>query len=429
MYSVEKYGQELRYRDKVEDVTLTLPVKNFADLITIEEPVGAKWPDALESALRNPVKSRPLAELVRGHKQVAIIIPDSTRGVPVAQILPQLVTTLAAEGLGLDTITVVVATGVHRPATPEEIDDLLGPLKGKIKIISHDAFNKEELVFLGTTTRGTPVEVNRTVYECDFRIAIGKVEPHEFAGFSGGRKAILPGVSAERTIEINHRPEMLLVPEARPGVLEGNPVSEDMVEAARMLGLDFVVNVVQGAAGEILEVFAGDMEAAHQAAAQYLRSFCQVDLKRKPDIVVTTPGKPLNIDFYQALKAIIALEHVIAPGGTIVLYSACPDGLGTTDMFKPYEGAASIDDVIANLKATYKIQMDHALLVCKVLAHGVHVIASSPNVPGDKLEAVMFESACSPQEALDRALFRRENAKVLFYPQPQRTLPNVLAID
>ncbi|MGI6598029.1 MAG: nickel-dependent lactate racemase [bacterium] len=429
MYSVTKHGRELTYRDEVEDVTLTLPVRNFEGLITIEEPVAAKWPDALQSALSNPIGSRPLAELVCGHKRVAIIIPDSTRGVPVAQILPQLVTNLAAEGLGLDAITVVVATGVHRPATSEELDNLLGSLKGKIKIINHDAFEKEELVFLGTTTRGTPVEVNRTVYESDFRIAIGKVEPHEFAGFSGGRKAILPGVSAEHTIEINHRPEMLLVSEASPGVLEGNPVSEDMVEAAIMSGLNFVVNVVQGATGEILEVFAGDMEAAHRAAVQYLRSFCQVDLKRRPDIVVTTPGKPLNIDFYQSLKAVIALEHVMTPDGTIVLYSACPDGLGTTDMFKPYEGARCIDDVIDNLKATYKIQMDHALLVCKVLAHGVHVIASSPNVPSCKLESVMFENADSPQEALDKALSRSEDAMVLFYPQPQRTLPNVLAID
>lgn len=429
MYRVEKCGQSLYYRDKVEGISITVPAENFAGLITIEEPAGAKWPEALKHALTNPLGTRPLSELVHGHERAVIIIPDSTRGVPVAQILPQLVTELAAEGLGPEAVTVVVATGVHRPANEQEIDSLLGPLKGKVKIINHDAFNKEELVFLGTTTRGTPVEVNRTVYECDLRIAIGKVEPHEFAGFSGGRKAILPGVSGEHTIEINHRPEMLLLPKASPGVLEGNPVSEDMVEAARMLGLDFVVNLVQGAAGEILGVFAGDMEAAHQEAARFLRSFCQVVVEGRPDIVVTTPGKPLNIDFYQSLKGIIALENVVAPGGTIVLYSACPDGLGTTDMFKPYDGAKCIDDVITNLKSGYKIQMDHALLTCKVLAHGVHVIASSPNVPRDKLEAIMFESACSPQEALDRALSRKQNARVLFYPQPQRTLPNVLAID
>ena len=158
------------------------------------------------------------------------------------------------------------------------------------------------------------------------------------------------------------------------------------------------------------------MEEAHQRAVEYIRAFCQIDLQHKADIVVTTPGKPLNIDLYQSLKAVIALEHVIAPGGTIVLYSACPDGLGTTDMFKPYEGAKTIDDVITNLKASYKIQMDHSLLVCKVLAHGIHVIAHSPRVPAEKFTAIMFESASSPQEALEKALARKKDAKVLFIP-------------
>lgn len=431
MYRVVRCSGLISFRDEVEAVELTVSEEAFAGMVSVAEPPAAAWPARLEAALKEPVGSPPLTELARGHKRVTIIVPDATRGVPVADILPQVVTELTDGAIGLEQITVVVATGVHRPATEAEITALLGPLAGKVKAINHNPYDVSQLVYLGTTSCGTPVEVNRTVYESDFRIAVGKVEPHEFAGFSGGRKAVLPGIAGERTIETNHRPEMLLAPEARPGVLAGNPVSEDMDEAAAMLGVDFIVNVVQGAGGQILGVFAGALQAAHRAAVEFMRSFCTVELGEKPDIVVTTPGKPLNIDLYQSLKAVIALGEVVRPGGAIVLYSACPDGLGTTDMFKPYQGAGRLEDVIANLKADYKIQMDHALLVCKVLARGITVLATSPNVPAAAWEKIRFRSASSAQEALDRALATCPQAapRVLFYPQPQRTLPRVTGGD
>lgn len=427
MYSVNRSGGLIRYRDEVEAVEILLAEDLFAGLVSVSEPTIAAWPEALGQALAHPCGCRPLSTLARGHQRVAIIVPDATRGVPVARLLPAVVAELEAAGVPLEQITVVVATGVHRPATETEILELLGPLAGRLRVINHDPYDPAELVYLGTTSRGTPVEVNRTVYESDFRIAIGKVEPHEFAGFSGGRKAVLPGIAGERTIQVNHRPEMLLIPESTSGNLAGNPISEDMDEAAALLGIHFIINTVQGAQGEILKVFAGELRAAHRVAVEFLRSFCQVELAERPDIVVTTPGKPLNIDFYQSLKAIIALENVVKPGGTIVLYSACPDGLGTSDMFKPYQGARGIGDVIENLKADYKIQMDHALLVSKVMARNVTVVATSPNVPAEKLEQVMFQSAGSPQEALDKALAKcpQPKPRVLFYPQPQRTLPRI----
>lgn len=427
MYKLERQGDYVVYQDNIESVEITIPTETCVGLIYVEEPPAAIWPESLDGVLHSPIGCPALRRLVKGHKRIAIIVPDATRGAPVASILPVVVAELEAGGIRLDQITVVVAVGVHRPATDHEIAELLGSLTGKIKIINHDPFDRNGLVYLGTTSHGTPVEVNRIVQECDFRIAIGKVEPHEFAGFSGGRKSVLPGIASERTIEVNHRVEMLLEPKARAGVMEGNPISEDMTEAASMLGIDFIVNVVQGMHGETLGVFAGALEEAHHAAISFVRSFCQVALAERADIVVTTPGKPLNIDFYQSLKAIIALENVVVPGGAIVLYSACSDGVGTSDMFKPYEGAVSIADVIANLKNDYKIQMDHALLVGKVQAHGIRVIATSPNVPGEKLEKIMFQCAWSPQEALDKAMaaYGQRTPRILFYPQPQRTLPQV----
>jgi nickel-dependent lactate racemase len=371
MYNLIIDGDSLCYSDDIEGVDITIPAKYSANLITFTEPVAPEWADICGQALANPLGCNSLREIAQGCKKVAIVIPDATRGVPVHKILPPVVNELTAVGVKMEQIGVIIATGVHRPANQREIKELLGPLFGRLHVTNHNPWAEEELVNIGTTSYGTPVEVNRMVYESDLRIAIGKVEPHEFAGFSGGRKAVLPGIAGEKSIEINHRPEMLLNSQARPGILVGNPISEDMTMAAEMLGLDFVVNVVQSQEGEVIGVFAGEMQAVLTEAVEFLRSFCNVELTGQADIVVTTPGRPLNIDFYQSLKAIIALEAVVAPGGTIVFYSECPDGLGTSDMFTPYRGAKTINDVIANLKSKYKIQMDHALLVSRVLARGI----------------------------------------------------------
>jgi nickel-dependent lactate racemase len=431
LYRLEKNAGLVYYRDQAEDVELTLHEEYCAGLIEVEEPLAIEWPKQLEFSLRHPVGSPPLAQLAEGRERVAIIVPDVTRGVPVADILPTVIHELERSAIRLEQVTVVIATGVHRPASREEIATIVGSLAGRVRVINHNPFEPGQLVYLGTTRLGTPIEINRTVFEADLRIAIGKVEPHEFAGFSGGRKAVLPGVASEHTIQMNHSPEMLLVPRAAPGLLEGNPVSEDMDEAADMLGLDFIVNTVQGTQGQRLGVFAGELKKAHREAVKFVRSFCGIEIEEQPDIIVTTPGPPLNIDLYQSLKSIIALGELLQPGGIIVLYSACPDGFGTTDMFTPYKGVKSLEEVITNLKAGYKIQMDHALLVTKVLLRGITVIATSPNIPSDVWSSIWFRGANSPQEALAIALAtsHKSRPRVLFYPQPQRTLPRVKQIE
>ena len=391
----------------------------------LNEPAALKWPEGASEAFQNPIGSAPLHQIARGAQKVAIIVSDASRGIPTAKILPFVVTELTAAGVRPEQITVVVATGVHRPANSEEISAILGPkYAGKLKVLNHQPFRQEQLKYLGETSFGTPVEVNKTVWESDFRIAIGKVEPHEFAGFSGGRKSVLPGISSEKTIEINHRPEMLLHPEARPGELEKNPISLDMLEAAQLLGINFIVNLVLNSAGEIIGLFTGSLKEAHLQAVQFMRSFCQFNFKTQPDIIVTTPGRPLNIDFYQSIKPLIALGPVMKAGNILVLYSACTDGMGTEDMLIPYEGATTPAEVIERLKQNYKIQMDHALLLCKILQKGVKVVATSPRVPAETLRRLFIEPAATPQQALEKALAMtgKTDAQVVFFPQPQRAL-------
>ncbi|MCK7467134.1 MAG: nickel-dependent lactate racemase [Desulfosudis oleivorans] len=247
------------------------------------------------AAFGSPRGTPLLRDIARGARRVAVIVADSTRGVPTAKVMPMILEELACAGRPERRITVVIATGVHRPATDDEVSDIVGRRTSTgLTVISHDPYDAGKLVYLGKTSHGTPVEVSRTVFDADLRISVGKVEPHEFAGFSGGRKSVLPGIASERTIEVNHRPEMLMSPEARPGQLLKNPIHLDMIEAAGMLKIHFTVNLVLNQAGETIGIFAGDLIEAHLAAVGFMRSFCQISLKARPDIIVTTPGRPLE---------------------------------------------------------------------------------------------------------------------------------------
>ncbi len=432
MYSLHEQGSKVIYRDRVEDAAISAERGQCLGLAGFEEPPAISWPGDFKAAFQLPLRTLPLRELAQGASRVAVIVSDSTRGVPTAKVMPMILQELASAGISPRDITVVVATGVHRPATEQEIGDIVGKehLDELPCTISHDPYDAEKLVYLGTTSYGTPVEVSRAVYEADFRISVGKVEPHEFAGFSGGRKSVLPGIASERTIEINHRPEMLMSPEARPGQLLKNPIHLDMIEAAMMLKIHFTVNLVLNQAGETVGIFAGDMIAAHLAAARFMRSYCQISLRHRPDIIVTTPGRPLNINFYQSVKPLIALAPVMAPGGVLVLYSSCRDGLGTEDMLIPYEGARDIEEVIRRLNADYRIQMDHALLLGKILLKGIRIVAATPSIDPDVLHKMFLDTAETPQKALEKAMnmVASPEPKVLFFPQAQRAL-SVLATE
>ncbi|NLV23518.1 MAG: nickel-dependent lactate racemase [Deltaproteobacteria bacterium] len=425
MYSFVRENGTATYRDDRENVSISAPAANCLGLIEIREPPVLSWPEDFRAAFARPQGTPSLRRLAQGAKNVAVIVSDSTRGVPTSAVIPMVLEELAAAGITPKGVTFVVATGVHRPATCEEIREIVGSdLADEVDVINHDPWAREKLTWLGETSYGTPVEINKTVFEADLRIIIGKVEPHEFAGFSGGRKSILPGVASERAIQFNHRPEMLLSSHACPGQLERNPIHLDMVEAAEMLGVQFTVNLVLNQAGEPIGIFTGALQDAHQAAVRFMRTFCQVSLKEPPDVVVTTPGWPLNIDFYQSIKPLIALAPVMAAGGALVLYSSCRDGLGTKDMLVPFAGARTTEDVVGHLRTNYKIQMDHALLLAKILQKEIHVIVAAPSVDSAVLGKMFLTAAPTPQEALQRAMemVRKPKPSILFFPQPQRAL-------
>ena len=428
MYSISKKNKKIIYSDDIENVKITIDEDNYLGLIDIHEPLEIKWPGDFLDAFMHPIKSKTIHELAKGAKQVALIVSDSTRGVPTSIVIPFIIQELEIAGISLNQIVVVIALGVHRPATKKEITEIIGyEYVDSLKIINHDPYDEKKLINLGKTSLGTPVEINKTIYQSDFRIIIGKVEAHEFAGFSGGRKSVLPGISSEKSIKINHRPEMLLKRGSIPGELKDNFINKDMIEAAKMLGIHYSVNFVVNGNGQTIGLFTDDPFDAHQKAVEFVISFCKVKIKEKPDIILTTPGFPLNIDFYQSIKPLISLQSILSEGGIIALYALCPDGFNSDDMLLPFEGTDDIDEVMRNLTKNYQIQMDHALFLCKILKKKIKIIATSPNVKGETFKKIFIEPASSPQKAVEKALkiSGKNNPKLLIFPQPQRTLPYI----
>ena len=302
---------------------------------------------ALPPALAKPTGAPPLHELARGRRSAVIITSDATRATPTAALIGPVIEQLARAGVSSDDVEVVIGVGAHRPATPDEIRRLLGgEWAARLRVTNHDA-RADDLVAIGRTPRGVPLLVNRRVAQADLRIAFGQVEPHEFAGFTGGRKAILPSVAGYETIVRNHALDMLTAATARPGVLEGNPIHEEMLAAARLARLDFIVNVALDR--ESRPDRRGRRRRRNRPTCNWStflrRHFGVPALIRPPAVIVTGPGQPLDINLYQTIKALVGVEPLLdadrggAAAPVVVLLSRCWDGGGSEEMFEPFRQA------------------------------------------------------------------------------------------
>jgi nickel-dependent lactate racemase len=416
------------YKDTQGEVSIRIPKENYIGCIQCNAlRREIQWPVEYLRALKNPYGAARLKDIAQGKRRVVILVGDYTRAVPAKMLLPPLMDELHQAGISESQITIVIACGLHRPSTRKEMAQIVGDnWVRRLKVVNHNALDSDRLTFLGKTRKGTPVWINSLVSESDLCIALGQIEPHEYAGFTGGRKSILPGVCGEETIRFNHSPEMIEHPLAKPGMLEGNPVHEDMVECALMAGIDFIVNVVINRDLKIIGVFAGDMLEAHSQGVDFVNSFSRVEIPTQPDIIITTPGKPLDVDFYQSLKALIAVDAIASPETIVVFYSSCPDGLGSMgrEMLKAFRGVATPEEVEMRVRSHHRVQMDHAFLLSKIMQKGIKIIAYSPNVPSNIIKEMMIP-ADSVQEGLDMALqlSKKKIPRVLVYPEAQRTLP------
>ena len=316
-----------------------IPAENVAYVLEPKDYPGV--PDEREAilrAVRNPIGRGPLMEAVTPSSKVVVIVTDNTRPCPDGRILPPLLAELETI-VPRENITILIALGLHAPMTEAQMIQKYGnDVMRNYRVMNHDP---EQTVFLGTTSQGTVVEVNPRIVEADIVVSTGFIEPHFFAGFSGGRKSIAPGVSSGRAIRKNHGYDMISHPKSKAGILEGNLIHEDMVEIARMAGLDFIVNVILNKQREISHVFAGDLVEAHEAGCRAAREVFGVEVPREVDIcIVTNSGAPLDLDLYQTCKGIDTAALVTRPGGIIIAVSACESGIGPAS-FRDLHGRCS----------------------------------------------------------------------------------------
>jgi len=307
------------------------------EITVIRKPAMPVQPDpraAVHAALSRPVGARALVEEARGKKTACILICDITRPVPNALLLPEIVQQLLDSGMKPGDITVLVATGLHRPNEGAELAELIGDawVLDTVRVVNHFARSDADHVDLGPTSRGTPVKLDRRFVEADVRIATGLVEPHFMAGFSGGRKVIAPGVAHRDTITTFHSARFMSHPKADNCVLDGNPLHEEQLEIVRKLGHVLAVNTVIDEHRRLSFVNYGEIIASHLAAVEFTRSYVQMPVSRRFNTVVTSAaGYPLDTTYYQTVKGMVGPVNILEPGGNLVVVSECSEGLGSEE--------------------------------------------------------------------------------------------------
>jgi nickel-dependent lactate racemase len=315
--------------------------------LTLEMPEGFEYrvlearsalpledaPAALEKALDAPIACPPLVELARGKRSAAISVCDITRPAPNREVLPPVLARLEAAGIPRANITILIATGLHRPASDAEIREICGEESAtRYRVLNHHARELSEHRRLGKTAAGTPVYIDERFVSADFHMTLGFIEPHLMLGYSGGRKLIAPGLAAQETIKVLHSPFFMRDPRAVEGSIEANPLHQELLEIARMTRHDFLVDVALGRGTPrrpIAGVFAGEPVAAHRRGVEFVSQVMLETLDQPVDAVITTAaGYPLDLTFYQAVKGITAASHIVKPGGKILLLAACEEGVG-----------------------------------------------------------------------------------------------------
>jgi nickel-dependent lactate racemase len=408
------------------EICVRVPARNLLGSIEPKEQHGAADAKAeVERALNAPIGSRRLSEITKAEHKVAIVVDDATRHTPSGVMLLPVLAELNTAGVKDENVTVIFGCGTHRAVKAEEADKLLdAEVLKRVKTISHDC-KAQDLVYIGTTkTHGTKVYLNRTFAEADLKVLVGDVGFHYYAGYGGGRKSVLPAVSGEETIKHNHA--MLLHANARTGVLAGNPVHEDMTEAAKLAKVNFVVNVVTNSKGEIVKAFAGDLEQAFLEAIKVVDEMYRVILDRRADVVIASPGgHPADINLFQAYKAVDNALGAVKRGGVIILVAECPEGHGDQVFYDWMMRFGELKAVEREIKRNFVLGGHKAYYLLKALqSHQIILVSSLP----DYYAANVFKlkTVRAVNDAVNEALkIVGSNGRVWVMPYGNFVLPEV----
>ncbi|MEJ2244435.1 MAG: nickel-dependent lactate racemase, partial [Candidatus Bathyarchaeota archaeon] len=358
------------------EVCARIPTRNFLGEIIPKQKVGVEDSRAeIERALNEPIGTKKLREIAKPGNKVAIVVNDATRPTPSHLMVVPLLDELNKSGVNDSEVTVIFGCGIHRPVTPQEQEKLIGKeALERVKTISHDA-NADDQVFVGETSNGTKVYLNKVFAEADIKILTGEINLHYYAGYGGGRKGVLPAVSSAQTIQQNH--SLLVSAKATTGVLEGNPVHEDMLEAARLAKVDFILNIVTNSKNQLIQAFAGDVEQAFLEGTKLVDEMYKVTIDQRANIVVVSAGgHPHDINLYQATKALQNALDAVKRNGIIILAAECPEGHGNEAFVEWMEKYPSLNRLEREIKRNFILGGHKAYFINKALQKVIIILVS-----------------------------------------------------
>ena len=387
-------------------------------------------PAALRQALRDPIGTPPLRELVQRGDRVVVVHSDLTRPMPNDRVLPVLLAELEQAGVRREDITLLNALGTHRRQTAQELVGMLGQaLVERYRCLQHDGWDDEQLVSLGQTRFGHPVRVNRTYMEADVKILTGFIEPHFFAGFSGGPKGVLPSIAGADSVLTNHGTQMIGHPQATWAVTQGNPLWEEMLEVALKTAPTFLLNVTLNRAREITGVFAGELRQAHAAGCEFCRRSALVPVPRLYDIVITTnSGYPLDLNLYQAVKGMSAAARIVRPGGSMIVAAECWDGIPEHGEYANLLRAASNpQELLARIETPgFACQDQWEAHIQALIQLRADVYVHSDGLSDEQIREALLLPCPSIEETLARLLEKYgPQATVCVLPEGPQTVPYV----
>lgn len=386
-----------------------------------DKKIETSEPGIVKKALESPINSERLSVLAEGKNNVLIITSDHTRPLPSKITLPVLLEETRVNNPGVN-IKILIATGFHRETTREEILDKFGPrVTENEEIIVHDAFNKDNMLLIGILPSGGELWINNLIEWADLIVAEGFIEPHMFAGFSGGRKSILPGICSKETIMYNHNAEFIGHRCSRTGILEGNPLHEDMVFAAKIAGLDFILNVALDQDKKIISAFSGNPEDAHVEGCSFVRERAVVSAVKSDIVVTSNGGYPLDQNVYQSVKGMTAAEACVNPGGIIIILAGCRNGHGGESFFKWFKESESPAAVLEKIDGISRedtiADQWEAQIMARIQVKCSMVILVSDLMDPEMIKDMHLVHANNFKEALDIAEERLGKEKdIVFIP-------------
>ncbi|MCJ7614436.1 nickel-dependent lactate racemase [Candidatus Bathyarchaeota archaeon] len=407
------------------EVCARIPTRNFLGSIEPKEKLGVEDSRAeIERALSQPIGTERLSEIAKAGDKVAIVVDDATRATPSYLMIIPLLDELNKAGVKDEDVTVIFGCGTHRPVNQEEKEKLLGAeTLARIKTVSHN-HKAEDQVSLGKTSHGTKVYVNKTFAEANVKVLAGDINLHYYAGYGGGRKGVLPAVSSAESIQQNHA--LLLHPKAATGVLDENPVHEDMMEAAKLAKVDFIVNIVTNSKNELVKAFAGDLEQAFLEGVKLVDEMYKVPIDKRANIVVVSAGgHPFDINLYQASKGIHNALEATKRRGVIVLVAECPEGHGNEVFCEWMEKFTDLKRMEKEIKKHFVLGGHKAYYLTRALQK-VTIILVSVMPDCYAVNTFKMRTARAMNDALRDAFeLAGKNAKVYVMPHGSITLPEV----